>query len=190
MAIFNKVNNNGSIGPTKTVTFKVNKTLSPTPVLYVPTKDKEIGLLGTADDYRIIVLHKEIQMVRNLESFLTYHKQNPGSLIKLLENAYWASMLPEEKVQSFYRKSKSNHLMMVRDVSKAMPGGNFGGLYGASAYGPPFYSSVVPVLGLVQLSINWIQGLIIDVYGTQGFDIIKEAKAAGEARWLNELRIH
>lgn len=184
MAIFNRVNSNGTIGPTSTITFKVNQTLSPTPILQVPLKEDTLGLVGTEDDYRIIVLHKEIQMVRNLESFLTYHKQNPDSLIKLLANAYWASMLPDEKVHMLYRKSKSNKMLMVRDANKQMKLSGYG--YGSGMY----YSSPVPVLGLIQLSINWLKGLIIDAYGTKGFDIIKEAQAKGQERWINELRIH
>jgi hypothetical protein len=128
----------------------------------------EYEFIGRDDDYRYIVYDKQIQFVRNVESFVSYHEANPGSLKRMMANQIRAQFLTESMLVMMYNNCHSNevHTRPVYQDPKL--------------HQHKFYRMMpqeVPLKVLVELSLKWLQGIIVETFGVQGFDIIKEAKA-------------
>lgn len=115
------------------------------------------------ENFRFVVYDKEIHHIRNVKSFLAYHREHPHALKNLLRNAQYALALPADELDEM-RKCKAN---MHLDWPKGKP--EAGTMYRAQFPRP------LPVYILLEPSIQWLKGLIIEAYGLKGFDVIKEA---------------
>lgn len=110
------------------------------------------------DTYRYVVYDKQIQHIRNTESFLNYHKKNTGSLEHLMTNLVWAQLLSDSQLENMYMGGHNQDHARLR--------------YPTSQWS----TKEVPLKPLLEKTQRWLQGIIIEAHGAQGFEIIKRSK--------------
>ncbi|MNY26545.1 hypothetical protein D3C86_1604020 [compost metagenome] len=125
----------------------------------------------TIDQYRLVAYNqKTIQVVRNLDGFIDYHATNPGTLKHCLTQMIVACTQKEATLSARVKSAKANkdypHRPKMHETVVTTPNGK-------STVRTREYTYAE----LMETSMRWMKGIIMQAYGAQGFDIIKEAEA-------------
>lgn len=125
----------------------------------------------TIDQYRLVAYNqKTIQVVRNLDGFIEYHSKNPGTLKHCLTQMILACTQKEATLSARVKSAKANkdypNRPKLQETVVTTPNGKATVRMREYTYAE-----------LMELSMRWIKGIIMQAYGAQGFDIIKEAEA-------------
>lgn len=139
------------------------------PQFTIAIEGEEHTLMGNPDDYRYIVYPKQIQKVRDVEGFITHHTKNAGSLKHLLQNALWAQLLTDNKLENMINCRANQDFERPSYMPKQPDDYD-------STWSYHWMSRHIPVRSLIELTITWLKGMIIEAHGVQGFQMIKEAQ--------------
>lgn len=121
---------------------------------------------------------KTIQIVRNLQGFEAYHLANPGTLKHILAQTTIISMQKDLAIDGTVRYGNSHKANLPYPRPQYILDTQFMHLQDNNtrvANAPRAYSEV-PWSHIVEASIRWLKGLIMQAYGAEGLDVIKEAQ--------------
>lgn len=133
-----------------------------------------VVVLTDIEKYRYVVYDRVIQHVRNPEGFINYHKSNPGRMKDMLSNMWYAMNFRKlGVVENMYNDCTSNG---IHERPKYSPNNNYSG---------PVHLDI-PISELLPFSYRWLQGIVIETYGANGFKLIEEAKNQAKRKFVDE----
>lgn len=133
-----------------------------------------VVVLTDIEKYRYVVYDKVIQHVRNPEGFIDYHKSNPGRMKDMLSNMWYAMNFRKlGVVENMYNDCTSNG---IHQRAKYSATNNYSGPVQVD----------IPISELLPFSYRWLQGIVIETYGANGFKLIEEAKNEAKRKFVGE----